>query len=86
VTKRDLPGELDSKIIVAFLKEHGWTLKNTTGSHCQFSKAGHDTVTVPHPRVLATRRKADVFKSILRQARMTRDDFAAWYYSGRIRN
>ncbi|HBN23273.1 MAG TPA: addiction module toxin, HicA family [Holosporales bacterium] len=42
---------MDSRIIIKMLKEDGWVLKRTRGSHNHFthtSKKG--VVTVPHPK------------------------------------
>jgi predicted RNA binding protein YcfA (HicA-like mRNA interferase family) len=83
MTKRALPGQLPSKVIIAFLQDHGWIHVSTEGSHRQYTKPGHDKVTVPHPRDIETRKRSELFKSILRQAGVTRKEFADWYYSGR---
>ena len=56
----------DSKDLINLLKEDGWFLVNTVGSHCQFKhKTKKGRVTIPHP-------KKDLpigtIKSILKQA------------------
>jgi predicted RNA binding protein YcfA (HicA-like mRNA interferase family) len=40
---------MNSSEIIKILKENGWVLARTKGSHHQFTKDGK-TVTVPHPK------------------------------------
>ncbi|MGE3920688.1 MAG: type II toxin-antitoxin system HicA family toxin [Gammaproteobacteria bacterium] len=57
--------------IIDILKSHGFIKKSQKGSHVKFSDGVH-IVIVPHPRKIIP---FGTFKSILRQAGLTKEDF-----------
>lgn len=76
--KRDLPGELESEIVVEFLAQHGFVYDKTEGSHMLYKRLGYPRVSIPIHGV-STRRSHYVLRNILDATGTTRKQFVEWY-------
>lgn len=69
-----MPKLYSSKQIIKVLLQKGFVFISQKGSHVKYRKFGHPTLTV----IIPTNRKEipfGTFKSILRQANLTEDEF-----------
>lgn len=76
--KRDLPGELESAIIVAFVTERGFVYEKTEGSHMIYRRPGYPHISIPK-RGVATRQPCYVLNSVLKNTGTKRSQFVKWY-------
>ena len=75
--RRDLPGQLQPKVIVAFLLERGFAFDGSRGDHKLYRKPGWGHVSVPD-KAISTRQGSYVFQNILTATGSSREEFAAW--------
>lgn len=75
--KRDLPGELDPRVLVDFAESRGFTFDKSEGDHMLYRKPGWGHVSIPNKRI-PTRRNCITFKNILTACGATRKEFAEW--------
>ena len=75
--RRDLPGQLQPKVLIAFLLERGFTFEKSEGDHKLYRKPGWGRVSVPD-KPISTRRGGYLFRNILDATGTTRQDFTTW--------
>jgi predicted RNA binding protein YcfA (HicA-like mRNA interferase family) len=76
--RRSLPGQLQPKVIVAFLLERGFVFDGSRGDHKLYRKPGSGHVSLPD-KPMSTRRGSYVFQNFLVATSTTREEFAAWF-------